>query len=56
MLMERRASIAFGILLACCPRASALNPSLDIDQYAHTAWTVRDGLAFFRKKWGTYAR
>src|SRR5271156_6275356 len=44
--MERRAGIAFGILLACCPCASALDPSLDIDQYAHTAWTVRDG--FFK--------
>src|SRR5580698_1794331 len=44
--MERRAGIAFGILLACCPCASALDPSLDINQYAHTAWTVRDG--FFK--------
>jgi hypothetical protein len=26
--------------------AFALNPSLDINQYAHTAWTVRDG--FFK--------
>jgi signal transduction histidine kinase/ligand-binding sensor domain-containing protein len=34
------------ILLACCPCASALNPSLDIDQYAHNAWTVRGG--FFK--------
>jgi hypothetical protein len=41
--MERRAGIAFGILLVCCPCASALNPSLDINQYAHTAWTIRDG-------------
>jgi len=31
------------ILLACCPCAFALNPSLDIRQYAHTAWTIRDG-------------
>src|SRR6266704_5343307 len=44
--MERRAVIALGILLACCPCALALNPSLDINQYAHTAWTVRDG--FFK--------
>ena len=29
-----------------CPCAFALNPSLDISQYAHTAWTVRDG--FFK--------
>jgi signal transduction histidine kinase/ligand-binding sensor domain-containing protein len=32
-----------GVLLACCPRASALDPSLDISQYAHTAWKVREG-------------
>src|SRR5271169_2867623 len=51
--MERRAAsktqakaCAALILLACCPCASALNPSLDINQYAHTAWTVRDG--FFK--------
>ena len=35
-----------GLLLAWCPCAFALNPSLDINQYAHTAWTVRDG--FFK--------
>jgi len=35
--------IAVGILLACCPYVFALNPSLDISQYAHKAWTVRDG-------------
>jgi signal transduction histidine kinase/ligand-binding sensor domain-containing protein len=34
------------ILLACCRCAFALNPSLDINQYAHNAWTVRDG--FFK--------
>jgi len=44
--MERRAAIAFGILLAYCPYASALDPSLDINQYAHSAWTIRDG--FFK--------
>ena len=27
------------------PLALALNPSIDISQYAHTAWTVRDGFA-----------
>ena len=30
-------------LLTCCGIASALNPTLDISQYAHTAWTARDG-------------
>jgi ligand-binding sensor domain-containing protein/signal transduction histidine kinase len=44
--MERRAAIALGILLACCPCAYALNPSLAVNQYAHTAWTIRDG--FFK--------
>ena len=32
-----------GILLACCVCAFALDPSLDLSQYAHTAWKVRDG-------------
>src|SRR5713101_1171890 len=31
------------ILLACCPSASALDPSLDINQYAHNAWPAREG-------------
>ncbi len=43
--MERRAAILFGILLACCPCASALNPSLDINQYAHTAWNIREAFS-----------
>jgi signal transduction histidine kinase/ligand-binding sensor domain-containing protein len=37
--------IALGILLVACPCASALDPSLAIDQYAHTAWTVREGFS-----------
>jgi ligand-binding sensor domain-containing protein/signal transduction histidine kinase len=51
MAMKRRAAsrtqaeaCATLILLACCPCASALNPSLDINQYAHTAWMIGDGL------------
>ncbi|HKR85587.1 MAG TPA: two-component regulator propeller domain-containing protein [Terriglobales bacterium] len=32
-----------GFLLACCPRVWALNPSLDVKQYGHTSWNVRDG-------------
>lgn len=35
--------VALGILLACCPNASALDPSLDVNQFAHTAWKFRDG-------------
>jgi signal transduction histidine kinase/ligand-binding sensor domain-containing protein len=30
-------------LLAWCPPAFALNPALDISQYAHTSWKIRDG-------------
>src|ERR1700686_5938266 len=52
--MERRAGIGLGILLACCPCASALHPSLDINQYAHTAWTIRDG--FFKGAFSSIAQ
>ena len=44
--MKRRSVSTLGIFLACCPCASALNPSLDINQYAHKSWTVREG--FFK--------
>src|SRR5580692_2050725 len=30
-------------LLLLCPSALALDPSLDLSQYAHTAWQVREG-------------
>jgi signal transduction histidine kinase/ligand-binding sensor domain-containing protein len=33
------------VVLACCACAFALDPSLDISQYAHTSWKVRDGFA-----------
>ena len=36
--MKRQAVTALGTILACCSSAFALNPSLDISQYAHTAW------------------
>jgi signal transduction histidine kinase/ligand-binding sensor domain-containing protein len=35
--------IALGVFLACCRPSFALNPSLDIDQYAHTSWPTREG-------------
>jgi ligand-binding sensor domain-containing protein len=38
--------MVLSLLAALCPSALALNPSLDINQYAHTAWTIRDG--FFK--------
>jgi ligand-binding sensor domain-containing protein len=34
------------MLLVWCPGAFALDPSLDISQYAHKAWTIREG--FFK--------
>ena len=45
-----RAELALGILLAFCPCAFALDPSLDINQYAHTAWKIRDGFSKGRIK------
>ena len=39
----RRLAILFGLLVAGCGCGFALNPSLDISQYAHDAWTVRSG-------------
>src|SRR4026207_735548 len=34
-----------GMLLASCPFALALNPALDVSQYAHTSWKIRDGFS-----------
>ena len=42
---QARAWIALGVLLACCGCAFALDPSLDISQYAHTAWKAGDGFS-----------
>jgi hypothetical protein len=39
-----RAYLLAGALLTCCPSALALNPALDVSQYAHTVWKMRDGL------------
>jgi signal transduction histidine kinase/ligand-binding sensor domain-containing protein len=33
------------MLLGSAPGAYALDPALDVSQYAHTAWTVRDGFS-----------
>jgi ligand-binding sensor domain-containing protein len=37
--------IALAWLLASCPCAVALDPALDVSQYAHTSWKVRDGFS-----------
>src|SRR5690348_12683712 len=31
------------MMFAWCPSVFALNPALDVSQYAHTPWKVRDG-------------
>jgi len=31
------------MLLAVCPPVFALDPALDVSQYAHTAWRIREG-------------
>jgi signal transduction histidine kinase/ligand-binding sensor domain-containing protein len=40
---QARTIVCLALLLACSACAFALDPSLDVSQYAHTAWTVRDG-------------
>jgi ligand-binding sensor domain-containing protein len=45
---ETRVKIAAFVVVAfslplLCPSALALDPSLDVSQYAHTAWQVREG-------------
>src|SRR4026209_2478051 len=45
---RRRSAMALGIvltgvLLAWGPFAFGLNPALDVSQYAHTAWKIREG-------------
>src|SRR5262245_9842027 len=38
------ACIALAVmLLILCSRLFALNPALDVSQYAHTSWKIRDG-------------
>src|SRR5512138_3127104 len=42
---QRSALLALAILIACGPRAFALNPSLDVNQYAHTSWKIKEGFS-----------
>jgi len=44
-LSQGKAVVTLAILLACCPGVSALDPSLDISQYAHTTWKVQEGFS-----------
>ena len=41
----KRTLIALGMLLAWGRAAYGLDPALDVSQYAHTSWTVRDGFS-----------
>ncbi|MGA9964276.1 MAG: PAS domain S-box protein, partial [Terriglobales bacterium] len=40
---QTKAVVWLALLLACSACAFALDPSLDISQYAHTAWKIREG-------------
>ena len=44
MRFKRRA-LWLAIMLGCCPFAGAVAQSLDLSQYAHTTWRIRDGFA-----------
>jgi len=39
----RRTFVLAYFLLLACPAVYALNPSLEVSQYAHTSWKIRDG-------------
>ena len=42
--MRRAAALAIALfVLAWCPYAFALNPALDVSQYIHTSWKIREG-------------
>jgi signal transduction histidine kinase/ligand-binding sensor domain-containing protein len=41
----RNAVIVLGIALACWPYVFALDPALDVNQYAHTVWKIDEGFA-----------
>ncbi|HTU48445.1 MAG TPA: two-component regulator propeller domain-containing protein [Bryobacteraceae bacterium] len=40
---QRKVAARLALLLTCCTCVFALDPSLNISQYAHTAWKIRDG-------------
>jgi signal transduction histidine kinase/ligand-binding sensor domain-containing protein len=44
-MMTGQRIVVLGLLLICCPDAFALDPSLDVNQYAHTAWNFREGFS-----------
>jgi hypothetical protein len=44
-LTVRLGVVLAGMLLAGSPCSFALNPALNVSQYAHTAWKIRDGFS-----------
>jgi len=45
MALRRQPAVFALIFLACWPCAFALDPSLDVNQYAHKAWKVSEGFS-----------
>jgi ligand-binding sensor domain-containing protein len=45
---KRRAAVVLCLITGLCRCAFGLNPSLEINQYAHKTWTIREG--FFKSK------
>jgi ligand-binding sensor domain-containing protein len=43
--MRANSTVALSILLACCSSAFALDPSLDVSQYAHSEWRIGEGFS-----------
>jgi len=43
-VVRTRAAFSLAVLLTCARPAFSLNLALDVRQYAHTAWTIGDGL------------
>jgi ligand-binding sensor domain-containing protein len=43
--MKRLGAALAAMLLAWLPCAVALNPDLDVSQYAHTAWRISEGFS-----------
>ncbi|HEY4047485.1 MAG TPA: two-component regulator propeller domain-containing protein [Acidobacteriaceae bacterium] len=43
--VHARAVVWLGVLLACCSCAFALDPALDIRQYAHRSWKISEGFS-----------
>ncbi len=42
-VIARVAFGAIGLIVLACPRVAALDPALDVSQYAHTSWKIREG-------------